>query len=378
MKMTDTIIPALFKPITLRSVTFRNRVWMPPMCTYSVKNRDGKPTSWHYQHYVSRAHGGFGLIIAEATAVNPEGRITPNDCGLWNDDQVQAWQWITDAISDAGCVPGIQLSHAGRKASTGNWAIGYDDASVPLSEGGWETVAPSAVPFAAYTMPHELTVAEIRQLVQDFKDAAARAYAAGFKVIEVHAAHGYLISQFLDPLSNLRTDEYGGDLNGRMRFLVEVVDAIREVWPSTLPLLVRISATDWAHGGWNLAQTIEVSKVMKDHGVDLMDVSTGGIVPYVTIPVGPGYQVPFATEVRKQAKIPVTCVGLISKPKEAEALLEAGKADVVEIGRAALREPYWPLHAAWKLGMTRNQIPYPPQYVRGAYKNRVARTSGKK
>lgn len=361
--------PLLFKPISLRDVTMRNRVWLPPMDTYSVFKQDGVPTDWHYQHYVSRANGGFGLVITEATAVNPEGRISLNDTGLWNDAQQNTWKWIVDGITAAGAVPGIQLNHAGRKASTGSFAVEYNGASVPVEHGGWQTVAPSRVPFGSYAIPNELTREQIQGIIAYFRNSAARAVAAGFKVIEIHAAHGYLISQFLDPLSNVRTDEYGGDLNGRARFLLEVTDAVREVLPESLPLFVRISATDWAQGGWDLDQTIAVSKMLKRHGVDLVDVSTGGIVPYVSIPVKPNYQVPFAAEVRAQAGIPTTAVGLITKPKQAERILRKGWADAIEIGRAALREPYWPLRAAHKLGLSRSEIPYPTQYVRGAYRD---------
>ncbi|MCI1983583.1 MAG: NADH:flavin oxidoreductase/NADH oxidase [Bifidobacteriaceae bacterium] len=355
--------------MTLRDITFRNRAWLPPMDQYSAFKQDGMPTDWHYQHYVSRANGGFGLVITEATAVSPEGRISPDDVGLWNDAQQNTWRWIASGIAAAGAVPGIQLNHAGRKGSSGDFTVGFNNASVPFENGGWQTVAPSRVPFGSYAIPNELSRDEIHGIVADFRNSAARAVAAGFKVIEIHAAHGYLISQFLDPLSNVRTDDYSGSLENRMRFLIEIVDAIREVLPESLPLFVRISATDWAQGGWDLDQTVKVAQVVKRHGVDLMDVSTGGIVPYVSIPVAPNYQVPFAAEVRAQAGIPTTAVGLIDKPKQAEKILRKGWADAVEIGRAALREPSWPLHAAYKLGLNRHQAPYPPQYLRGAYRD---------
>ncbi|MCI1901552.1 MAG: NADH:flavin oxidoreductase/NADH oxidase [Bifidobacteriaceae bacterium] len=355
--------------MTLRDVTVRNRAWLPPMDQYSVFKQDGIPTDWHYQHYVSRAVGGFGLVLTEATAVSPEGRISPNDVGLWNDAQQNTWKWIADGIAATGAVPGIQLNHSGRKGSTGSFAVGFNGASVPQDQGGWPTLAPSSVPFGSYAIPTELSHEEIHRIIADFRSSAARAVAAGFKVIEIHAAHGYLISQFLDPLSNLRTDEYGGDLNSRLRFLVEVSDAIREVLPEGLPLFVRISATDWAQGGWDLDQTVSAAQVSKRHGVDLIDVSTGGIVPYVTVPVAPNYQVPFAAEVRAQAGIPTTAVGLIDKPKQAERILHKGWADAIEIGRAALREPSWPLRAAHKLGLNRHEAPYPQQYLRGAYRD---------
>lgn len=357
----------LFEPITLRGVTARNRIWLPPMDTYSAVNRDGKPTPFHYQHYVSRAMGGFGLIIAESTAVTADGRISPCDVGLWEDGQVDAWRWIVDGIKDAGAVPAVQLNHAGRKGSTGCSGVGYEGESVPLNEGGWPTVAPSPIAYRGLANPRELSVDEIHGLVGAFRAAAQRAVWAGFEAIEIHGAHGYLISQFLDPLCNERTDEYGGDLNGRMRFLIEVADAIREVIPDSMPLFLRISATDWAAGGWDLDQTVDTACVLKRHGVDLIDVSTGGIIADVTIPVKANYQVPFSDQIRERADMPVTAVGLITKPKQAEKILRSGQADAVEIGRAALRDPFWPLRAAAKLGVPVAQAPYQPAYVRGAF-----------
>ena len=359
--------PLLFTPMQLRGLTVRNRVWLPPMDMYSAYARDGKPTPFHYQHYVSRALGGFGLIIAEATAVCPEGRISPKDVGLWEDSQIEAWRWIVQGVRDAGAAMAVQLNHAGRKGSTGCFGVGHDGESVPVEEGGWQTVAPSPNAYGSYAVPRELSVDEIHTIVGQFAAAAGRAVAAGFQAVEIHAAHGYLISQFLDPLVNERTDEYGGDLNGRMRFLVEIVDAVRATIPQDMPLLVRISATDWAAGGWDLGQTVAASRVLKDHGVDLVDVSTGGIVPDVTIPVKPNYQVPFAAQVRAQAGVPTTAVGLITKPKQAEKILRAEWADAIEIGRAALRDPAWPMRAAHKLGLDPAELPYPDQYIRGAY-----------
>lgn len=357
----------LFQPMTLRGVTMRNRIWLPPMDTYSAVAQDGKPTPFHYQHYVSRAMGGFGMIIAEATAVTADGRISPRDVGLWNDDQVAAWHWIVDGIKQAGAVAAVQLNHAGRKGSTGCFGVGFEGKSVPEDAGGWRTVAPSPIAYRGLTDPRALSVEEIHGLVSAFRDAAQRAVRAGFEAIEIHAAHGYLISQFLDPLCNERADEYGGDIHGRMRFLLEVADAIREVIPDTVPLLVRISATDWAAGGWDLDQTVDTACVLKQHGVDLMDVSTGGIIADVSIPVKANYQVPFSDQVRERAAIPTTTVGLITKPKQAEKILRAGQADAVEIGRAALRDPYWPLRAAAKLGVPVSKAPYQPQYIRGAF-----------
>ena len=272
-----------------------------------------------------------------------------------------------DGIREAGAVPAIQLNHAGRKASTGCFAVGYDGQSVPEEAGGWPTMAPSEIAFGGLRTPRALSVDEIHGLVGAFAAAAGRAVAAGFQAIQIHAAHGYLISQFLDPLSNERDDEYGGDLTGRSRFLVEVVDAVRGAVPEGVPVLVRISATDWAAGGWDLDQTIALSKMLKEHGVDVMDVSTGGIMSGVSIPVKPNYQVPFAEQVKSKADIPVTAVGLITKPKQAAKILAHGEADAVEIGRAALRDPYWPLRAANKLGIPSTEVPYAPQYVAGAY-----------
>ncbi|KFJ00031.1 NADH:flavin oxidoreductase/NADH oxidase [Bifidobacterium stellenboschense] len=359
--------PLLFRPITLRGLTIRNRIWLPPMDTYSAFAQDGRPTPFHYQHYVSRAMGGFGLIIAEATAVAPEGRISPNDVGLWADWQIDSWKWIVEGIKATGAAAAIQLNHAGRKGSTGSFTVGYERETVPGEAGGWPVVAPSAIPFGGYATPRALSVDEIHGLVGAFAAAAGRAVAAGFQAIEIHAAHGYLISQFLDPLGNERDDEYGGGFEGRTRFLLEVADAIRGVIPDDMPLLVRVSATDWAAGGWDLDQTVALAQLLKAHGVDLVDVSTGGIIAGVTVPVKPDYQVPFSAQVRKRAEVPVTAVGLITKPKQAEKVLAKGKADAVEIGRAALRDPYWPLRAADKLGVPVTEAPYQPQYVRGAY-----------
>ncbi len=365
-------VPHLFEPITLRGVTMRNRIWLPPMDMYSVYAHDGKPTSFHYQHYVSRALGGFGAIITEATAVSAEGRISPEDVGLWNDEQVGAWAWIVDGIKQAGAVPGVQLCHAGRKGSSGTSTIGRPGAYVPPEEGGWEVAGPSPIAYSdRFVAPREMTLDDIHLVVEEFKQAAIRARTAGFQLIEVHAAHGYLLSQFLDSHSNQRIDEYGGSFENRIRLTVEVVDAIRTVWPEDLPLLVRVSATDWAEEpGWDLDQTIELASILKEHGVDMIDVSTGAIVSGVKIPAAPNYQVPFAQAVRKNADIPVTTVGVITEPQQAEKILAKGKADVVEIGRAALREPAWPLRAAYELGLDRNQAPYATAYKRGAWGTR--------
>ncbi|ETY71947.1 NADH:flavin oxidoreductase/NADH oxidase [Bifidobacterium moukalabense] len=358
----------LFEPMTLRGVTVRNRIWLPPMDTYSAFAQDGRPTPFHYQHYVSRAMGGFGMIIMESTAVAPEGRISPCDLGLWSDDQMDAWRWIVADAKAAGATMAVQLNHAGRKASTGCFAVGFDGESVPEEFGGWRTVCPSANAYGSLRAPRALGVDEIHTIVAQFRDAAWRAYDIGFDAVQIHAAHGYLLSQFLDPLINEREDEYGGSFENRIRILVDVVEAVRTVIPDDMPVLVRISATDWAAGGWDLDQSVDLAKVLKEHGVDLVDVSTGGLIPGVTIPVKPGYQVPFSEQIRSRADIPVTAVGLITKPKQAEKVLKAGQADVIEIGRAALRDPYWPLRAANKLGISIEEAPYPAQYVRGAFR----------
>lgn len=276
-KQNKTVKP--FDPMTLRGVTVRNRIWLPPMDTYSALAQDGKPTPFHYQHYVSRAMGGFGMIIMEATAVAPEGRISPCDLGLWDDGQMDAWRWIVADAKAAGATMAVQLNHAGRKGSTGCHAIGFDGQSVPEEQGGWRTVCPSANAYGSLARPRALSVDEIHTIVDQFRDAAWRAMNIGFDAVEVHAAHGYLLSQFLDPLINERDDEYGGSFDNRVRMLVEVVDAIRSVVPDTMPVLVRVSATDWAAGGWDLDQTVELAKILKAHGVDLIDVSTGGLIP---------------------------------------------------------------------------------------------------
>ncbi|WP_241218849.1 NADH:flavin oxidoreductase/NADH oxidase [Bifidobacterium dolichotidis] len=352
----------------LRGLTMRNRIWLPPMDTYSALAHDGRPTDFHYQHYVSRASGGFGMVIVESTAVTPEGRISPCDVGLWEDSQIDTWEWIARGIKNQGAAAAIQLNHAGRKGSTGCFSLGYEGQSVPLEEGGWQTVAPSALAYGKLREPRELSVDEIHEIVHKFRDAAWRAMTAGFDAVEIHAAHGYLLSEFLDPLTNLRQDEYGGNLAGRMRILLEIVDEVRGVIREDMPLIVRVSATDWAEGGWDIAQTVELASALKAHGVDLIDVSTGGIIDGVTIPVKKLYQVRFADEVRRGANIPTTAVGLITKPKQAEHVLKEHMADAVEIGRAALRDPSWPLRAYAKLGVPTEQTPYPPQYVRGAFK----------
>lgn len=336
----------LLSPLTLRGTTFRNRVWLAPMCQYSAAD-DGLPTDWHLAHLGARAVGGFGLVLTEAAAVVPEGRISPQDVGIWNDEQVTAWRRITDFIRARGARSGIQLAHAGRKASTFR-PFGEGRGTVPAAEGGWTAVGPTGDAFPGYAAPHELTEAEILAVPGQFADAARRALAAGFDVVEVHAAHGYLLHQFLSPLSNTRTDRWGGDLAGRAQLLLDTVDAVRAVLPEQDPLLVRVSATDWTDGGLTGDDTATVAGWLREHGVDLVDVSTGGNV-LADIPVGPGYQVPFARQVRDTG-IAAGAVGMITTPHQAEKVLTGGDADVVLLGRPALFDPSWPLRAARELG----------------------------
>ncbi|NHC47289.1 NADH:flavin oxidoreductase/NADH oxidase [Motilibacter aurantiacus] len=347
----------LLSPLTLRGTTLRNRAWVAPMCQYSAV--EGMPNDWHLVHLGGLARGGAGLVISEATAVTPEGRISPADTGIWADEQATAWRRITDFVRSQGAVPGIQLGHAGRKASTQRpWA---GRAYVDPADGGWPTVGPSAVAYADWPVPRELTRAQVAEVVQAFADAARRADEAGFEVVELHAAHGYLLHQFLSPLSNHRTDEYGGSFENRSRVVVEAVDAVRSVWPESRPLLVRLSATDWAPGGWTVEETVRLSKELAGHGVDLVDVSSGGLAPEQRVEVGPGYQVPFARAVREGSGLPTAAVGLITEPAQAEAVLAEGSADAVLLARAVLRDPHWPLRAAAELG---DDVAWPVQYER--------------
>jgi 2,4-dienoyl-CoA reductase-like NADH-dependent reductase (Old Yellow Enzyme family) len=327
------------------------------MCQYS--SIEGHPTDWHLVHLGGLARGGAGLVIAEATAVTPDGRISPSDAGIWNDDQAADYQRINAFVRGQGAVPGIQLAHAGRKASTEvPWK---GSGSVSIEAGGWPTVAPSPIPFGDYAVPKELTIAEIADLVSAWADAARRALAAGYEVVEVHAAHGYLLHEFLSPLSNHRVDAYGGDLEGRSRLLFEVVDAVRAVWPDDKPLLVRVSASDWFGGGLTTDEVASVAARLKDHAVDLIDVSSGGNSPQQQIALGPGYQVPFARRIRDASGLPVAAVGLISEPAHAEKILADGDADAVLLARALLREPSWPQRAAVELGA---ETYWAPQYLR--------------
>ena len=348
----------LFSPLTLRGVTFRNRVFVSPMCQYSAA--DGVPQTWHLVHLGGRAVGGAGLVLAEATAVSPEGRISPGDTGLWNGDQARAFAPIASFIKDQGSVPGVQLAHAGRKASCAPpWEGGC-----PIAPGGvgWRPVAPSAVPFDdASPTPGALGKGDVEALPEAFAAAARRALEAGFEVVELHMAHGYLLHEFLSPLSNRREDEFGGSLENRMRLPLAVAGAVREAWPEHLPLMVRVSATDWAEGGWDLESTVTFARGLKDRGVDLVDCSSGGLVPHARIPAGPGFQVPFAAAVRQEAGIPTGAVGFITEAVQAEQILATGQADAVLLARELLRDPHWPLHAARALG---DDIPWPRQYER--------------
>ena len=348
---------ALFTPFSLRSLTLPNRIGIPPMCQYSAT--DGRAGDWHLQHYASRAVGGAGLVIVEASAVLPEGRISPGDLGIWDEAQVAPLARIAAAIADQGAVPAIQLAHAGRKASVGRgWEA---QRTLTAAEGGWTAVAPSALAFTGYDTPQALDAAAIAGVVAAFVAAAERARRAGFQAVEIHAAHGYLLHQFLSPLSNRRDDDYGGSFANRVRLTREVVAAVRAVWPSELPLLIRLSATDWLDGGWDAEQTVALCRLLREDGVDLVDVSTGGLDPAAKIPAAPGFQVPFAARIRRETGLPVAAVGLITDAAQAEALVAGGEADLVLVGREILRNPYWPLQAAQALGVA---AAWPAQYLR--------------
>ena len=358
----------LFDPLAIREVKFANRVFVSPMCEYS--SVDGFATDWHLVHLGSRAVGGAGLVLTEATAVLPEGRISPQDLGIWSDDHIKTLSRIVSFIHEQGSVAGMQLAHAGRKASTHRPWEG--EGAMPENEGGWKTVvAPSAIPFADnYPMPQALTVDGIQEIMAAFAHAARRACEAGFRVVEIHGAHGYLIHEFLSPLSNHRGDAYGGSFENRTRFIREIVTAVRTSWPKGAPLFVRISATDWVEGGWDLKQSIELARGLKQLGVDLIDCSSGGSVPHAKIPAGPGYQTPFAQQIREKAEILTGAVGMITSPVQAEQIIATGEADAILIAREFLRDPYWPLRAAEELGQS---ISWPVQYLRAAPRGAHAR-----
>jgi 2,4-dienoyl-CoA reductase-like NADH-dependent reductase (Old Yellow Enzyme family) len=347
----------LFSPLKIRGVEFRNRAWVSPMCQYSAV--DGVVGEWHRVHLGAFSSGGTGLVMVEATAVNPVGRISIVCPGIWSEVHSQAFRPMVDFAHTQGAKIGIQLAHAGRKGSTS--ALNADHPHLTVAEGGWENVAPSAIAYEGYPTPRELTQAEIHQIVEDFVAAANRAVAVGFDVLEIHAAHGYLMHEFMSPLSNHRTDEYGGDFEGRTRIVCEVVTKIRASIPETLPLFIRISATDWTEGGWDLPQSIQLAKILKELGVDLIDVSTGGNLSGVKISVGPGYQVPFGDEIRKSTGVLTSSVGLITDAHQAEEILTSGKADAVMLAREMLRNPHWPMMAAEELG---EKIEWPIQFER--------------
>ena len=354
-------MPRLFDPLTIRGQSFPNRLFVSPMCEYS--SIDGFANDWHFVHLGGRAVGGAGLVFTEATAVTPEGRISPEDLGIWKDEHIEPLARIVRFVHAQGSVCGMQLAHAGRKASTFRPWSGAG--RLDPSAGGWSNVlAPSATPFAGnYPQPREMTAADIAGAIAAFAAAARRALAAGVRVIEIHAAHGYLIHEFLSPLSNQRTDHYGGSFENRTRLAREIATAVRREWPESLPLFTRISATDWTEGGWDIEQSIELARALKPLGVDLIDCSSGGNVATAKIPLGPGYQVPFAERIRRDAQILTGAVGMITSPAQAEEIIATGQADIVLLARELLRDPYWPLRAARELGCL---VPWPVQYLRAA------------
>jgi 2,4-dienoyl-CoA reductase-like NADH-dependent reductase (Old Yellow Enzyme family) len=350
----------LFSPLRLRDVTLRNRIGVSPMCQYSSK--DGVATDWHLVHLGSRAVGGAGVVFVEATAVEPRGRISPDDMGLWSDAHAEPLARIARFVEAQGALPGIQLAHAGRKGSTSApWLGGKPVAD---RDGGWRVVGASAVPFAeGWRVPEPLDAGGIAEITRAFRAAAARARDAGFRFLELHAAHGYLLHSFHSPISNRRIDAYGGRFENRVRFTIEVTEALRREWPDHLPLSVRLSCTDWVEGGWTLEESVRLASLLRDRGVDLVDCSSGGNVPNARIPLTPGYQVPFAEAIRRGAGVPTAAVGLITEPAQADEIVRRGQADLVLLARAELRDPYWPLHAARALGQP-GAVPVPQQYLR--------------
>ena len=356
-------MPGIFDPLEIRGVKFANRVFVSPMCQYSSTN--GYANDWHFVHLGTRAVGGAGLVLTEATAVLPEGRISPQDLGIWEDGHIETLSRIVGFIHEQGSIAGTQLAHAGRKASTSRPWEGHD--AVPENEGGWaKVVAPSALKFSdTYPMPQALTTDGIQEVVEGFAASARRACQAGFRVIEIHAAHGYLIHEFLSPLSNQREDDYGGSFENRTRLCREIVVSVRSAWPKELPMFIRISATDWVKGGWNIDESVKLAGELKQMGVDLIDCSSGGNVPHAQIPVGPGYQTAFAERIRREAGIMTGAVGMITDPVQAEHIIRTGQADAVVMAREFLRNPYWPLHAAQELDQP---IAWPVQYLRAVSK----------
>jgi 2,4-dienoyl-CoA reductase-like NADH-dependent reductase (Old Yellow Enzyme family) len=348
----------LFSPVQLRGLTVKNRIFMSPMCQYSA--HDGVLNEWHRIHYGSRAVGGAGLVMIEASAVSPEGRISPYDSGIWSAQHADALRPIIASIKAQGATPAIQLAHAGRKGSCAQpWKGGK---GIAIKDGGWQPIAPSAVAFSAdYNLPREMGQADIEQVMDEFAASTKLALSAGFEAVEIHIAHGYLLHQFLSPLSNQRSDSWGGSLENRMRFPLQVAQTVRGLWPDDKPVMVRISATDWAEGGWDMAGSLELVRKLKSIGIDLVDVSSGGLVPTAAVPAAPGYQTGFAAELRRATGMMTSTVGMITDPVQAEHILVTGQADVVSIARELLRDPYWPLHAARTLGV---DLPWPPQYQR--------------
>jgi 2,4-dienoyl-CoA reductase-like NADH-dependent reductase (Old Yellow Enzyme family) len=354
-------MPHLFEPMAIRGLTLANRIIVSPMCEYS--SSEGFASDWHLVHLGARAVGGAGLTMTEATAVTAEGRISPADLGIWSDRHVDGLARVVRFVRSQGSAAGIQLAHAGRKGST---SLPWDGPlrAVPPSKGGWQVVGPTAEPFAdGYPTPVPLSTGDAAAVATAFAAAAARALAAGFDVVEVHAAHGYLIHEFLSPLSNTRTDRFGGSFDNRVRLCVEIVDAVRRVWPDGRPVFVRVSATDWTDGGWDLDQSVGLARLLRDHGADLIDCSSGGNVATAKIPVAPGYQVPFAERIRREANVATGAVGLITSPQQADEIISSGRADCVLLARELLRDPYWPLRAARDLG---HGVPWPKQYLRAA------------
>jgi 2,4-dienoyl-CoA reductase-like NADH-dependent reductase (Old Yellow Enzyme family) len=348
----------LFSPLRIREIEFKNRIFVSPMCQYSAI--DGVPTPWHFVHLGSRAVGGAALVMVEASGVSPEGRISPQDTGIWNEKQIKAFSEITKFIIDQNCVPGIQLAHAGRKAST--YAPWFGNGKLSEKDGAWEPLAPSAAPFSAdYPHPKEMTEEEIKLVTAQFEKATKNSLEAGFKVVEIHSAHGYLLHEFLSPLSNHRKDQYGGSLENRMRFPLSIAKVVRATWPKKWPVFIRISASDWVDGGWNIDESVEFAKELKKLEIDLVDCSSGGTSPDAKIPAGPGYQVPFSEKIHHEAQILTGAVGIITDPEQAEAIIAKDQADVILMAREFLRDPYWPLHAAKKLGV---DLPWPKQYER--------------
>ncbi len=360
-------MPHLFEPLALRSIPLRNRIAVSPMCEYS--SVDGLASDWHLVHLGARAAGGAALVFTEATAISPEARISPEDLGIWSETHIEPLARIARFLHSQGSYAGIQLAHAGRKASTKRPWEG--PGRIEVADGGWQPIAPSAIAFAPdYHTPREMSLDDIRRVTGEFAKAAGRALQAGFDVIEIHAAHGYLLHEFLSPLSNHRGDDYGGSFANRVRFLLETVASVRGVWPEHLPLFVRISATDWAEGGWTLDESVELAQLLKPEGVDLIDCSSGGLVAHQKIPLGPGYQTPFAERIRREAAIATGAVGMITSASQADHILRTGQADLVLLAREMLRDPYWPLHAAQTLGQPTT---WPVQYLRAAPPGSLAR-----